>query len=130
MVAYCAFAKGRIPMPDQASRFRIFRDCREQIWIVRQKYLTIGRREESMTTLTVTAKGQITLKRDLLKHLGVGPGEKIEADKLPDGRIVVRAATRDGTISDFVGCLSQRGGPKLTIDEINEIASRGWAKRK
>ena len=83
-----------------------------------------------MTTLTVTAKGQITLKQDLLKHLGVGPGEKIEADKLPEGRIVVRAATRDGTISDFVGCLSQPGGPKLTIDEINEIASRVWAKRK
>lgn len=84
----------------------------------------------TMTTLTVTAKGQITLKQDLLKHLGVGPGEKIEADKLPDGRIVVRAAAQDGTISDFVGCLSQRGGQKLTIDEINEIAGRGWAKAK
>ena len=83
-----------------------------------------------MTTLTVTAKGQITLKRDLLRHLGVSPGEKIEADKLPDGRIVVRAATGDGSISDFVGCLSERHGPKLTIDEINEIARRGWAKAK
>jgi antitoxin PrlF len=83
-----------------------------------------------MTRLTVTAKGQITLKQELLKHLGVGPGEKIEADELPDGRIVVRAAARDGTISDFVGCLSQRGGRKLTIDEMNEIARRGWAKAK
>jgi bifunctional DNA-binding transcriptional regulator/antitoxin component of YhaV-PrlF toxin-antitoxin module len=83
-----------------------------------------------MTTLTVTAKGQITLKQDLLKHLGVGPGEKIEADKLPDGRIVVRAAAQDGTISDFIGCLSQRGDPKLTIDEMNEIASQGWAKAR
>src|SRR5258707_194210 len=43
-----------------------------------------------MTTLTVTAKGQVTFKRDLLKHLGVGPGEKVEADKLPDGWIVIR----------------------------------------
>ena len=42
-----------------------------------------------MTVLTITAKGQVTLKQDLLKHLGVSPGEKIEADKLPDGRIVV-----------------------------------------
>lgn len=83
-----------------------------------------------MTTLTVTAKGQITLKRDLLKHLGVSPGEKIEADKMPDGRIVVRAAAQDGPISDFIGCLSQRGDPKLTIDEMNAIASRGWAKAK
>jgi bifunctional DNA-binding transcriptional regulator/antitoxin component of YhaV-PrlF toxin-antitoxin module len=83
-----------------------------------------------MTTLTVTAKGQITLKRDLLRHLGVSPGEKIEADKLPDGRLVVKAATQNGTISDFVGCLAKPRGPKLTIKEINEIASRGWAQRK
>ncbi len=82
-----------------------------------------------MTTLTVTAKGQITLKQDLLEHLGVGPGQKIEAEPLPNGRVVVRAAAPNGTIADFIGCLSQPGGPKLTSAEINEIASRGWAKR-
>jgi antitoxin PrlF len=83
-----------------------------------------------MIRLTVTAKGQVTLKQDLLKHLGVSPGEKIEADKLPDGRIVVRAAAQDGTIADFIGCLSQPGGRKLTIDEMNEIAAQGWANSK
>ena len=83
-----------------------------------------------MTKLTVTAKGQVTLKQDLLKHLGVGPGEKIEADKLPDGRLVVRAAAQEGTIADFIGCLSRRGGRKLTLDQINKIAAEGWAKTK
>ena len=83
-----------------------------------------------MTTLTVTAKGQVTLKQDLLNHLGVAPGEKIEADKLPDGRIMVRAAAQDGTIADFIGCLSRRGGRKLTIQEINAIAAKGWAKAR
>lgn len=83
-----------------------------------------------MTTLTITTKGQVTLKRDLLKHLGVGPGEKIEADKLPNGRIVVKAAAPNGTIADFIGCLSQKGGPKLTIDQVNAMATRGWAKAK
>jgi len=85
-----------------------------------------------MTTLTVTAKGQVTLKQDLLKHLGVGPGERIEADKLPDGPIVVRAAVQDGSIADFIGSLSEHGGRKrkLTIDEMNEITTQGWAKRK
>jgi len=83
-----------------------------------------------MTTLTITTKGQGTLKRDLLKHLGVGPGEKIEADKLPDGRIIVKAVAPNGTIADFIGCLSQKGGRKLTIDEISAIAIRGWAKAK
>ena len=83
-----------------------------------------------MTTLTITAKGQVTLKQELLNHLGVGPGEKIEADKLPDGRIVVRAAAQDGTIAEFIGCLSQKSGQRLSIDQMNEIASQGWAKAK
>jgi bifunctional DNA-binding transcriptional regulator/antitoxin component of YhaV-PrlF toxin-antitoxin module len=100
----------------------------EWIWTVRQNCLAMEHRGEIMTTLTVTAKGQVTLKRDLLRHLGVSPGEKIEADKLPDGRLVVKAATQNGTISDFVGCLSKPGG--LTIKEVNEIAHRGWARRK
>jgi bifunctional DNA-binding transcriptional regulator/antitoxin component of YhaV-PrlF toxin-antitoxin module len=89
-----------------------------------------GRKQAGpMATLTVTAKGQVTLKKDLLKHLGVSPGEKIEADKLPDGRIMVRAAGQNGAIENFIGCLSQ-GGRKLTIRRINEIAARGWARTK
>ena len=48
-----------------------------------------------MPTLTVTAKGQITLKKELLRHLNVAPGEKVEADALPGGRIVVRAVRSD-----------------------------------
>ena len=81
-----------------------------------------------MTTLTITAKGQVTLKQSLLKHLGVSPGQKIEVDELPEGRVIVRAAKQGGAISDFVGCLSRQGGHKLTIDEINEIAAQGWAE--
>lgn len=64
-------------------------------------------RGKSMTTLTITAK-QVTLKRDLLRHLGVGPGEKVEIDKLPDGQIVVRAVTQNGPITNFIGCLSRK----------------------
>ncbi len=83
-----------------------------------------------MPTLKITAKGQVTLRKDLLKHLGVGPGQKIDVDKLPDGRITVRAAARKGTILDFIGCLSQKRGSVLTIDEMNQIAEKGWAGEK
>jgi bifunctional DNA-binding transcriptional regulator/antitoxin component of YhaV-PrlF toxin-antitoxin module len=38
------------------------------------------------TTLTVTARGQVTFRKDVLKHLGVQPGGKIHVDLLPDGR--------------------------------------------
>jgi len=83
-----------------------------------------------MTTLTITAKGQITLRRELLRHLNVVPGQRIEADKLPHGQLVVRAAAQEGSIADFSGCLAQKGGPRLSIDEINEIAAEGWARKQ
>lgn len=83
----------------------------------------------AMYTLTVTAKGQVTLRKDLLEHLGVHPGEKITVDKLPDGRVEVRAARPTGKISDAFNFLKRENGPSLSIEEIGEIAARGWAGR-
>jgi bifunctional DNA-binding transcriptional regulator/antitoxin component of YhaV-PrlF toxin-antitoxin module len=83
-----------------------------------------------MKTLTISAKGQVTLRKDLLQHLGVGPGEKVAVQKLPDGRIEVKAARPAGKISDVFGRLKRKDGPSLTIEEINEIAARGWAGRR
>ncbi len=81
-----------------------------------------------MTTLTITAKGQVTLKQSLLRHLGVGPGQKVEVDTLPEGKVVVKAARQEGAISDFIGCLSQHSSQSLTIDEIKDITEQGWAQ--
>jgi AbrB family looped-hinge helix DNA binding protein len=80
-----------------------------------------------MTTLTVTAKGQVTLRKDLLKHLGVQPGEKITVDKLPDGRIEVKAAHPGGRISDVFNILKREGARSLSIDEMNQIVAKAWA---
>jgi bifunctional DNA-binding transcriptional regulator/antitoxin component of YhaV-PrlF toxin-antitoxin module len=83
-----------------------------------------------MSTLTVTAKGQVTFRRDLLEHLGVRPGEKITVDKLPDGRIEVKAARPTGQISDVFNFLKRANGRSLSIQEMNEVAARGWAGKK
>jgi AbrB family looped-hinge helix DNA binding protein len=83
-----------------------------------------------MSTLTVTAKGQVTLRKDVLEHLGVHPGEKITVHKLPDGKIEVKAARPTGKISDVFGLLKKKGGPSLSIEEMNEIAARGWAGKR
>ncbi len=83
-----------------------------------------------MTTLTVTSKGQVTLRKDLLLHLGVGPGERIALAKLPDGRIEVRADRRLGQISKTFKMLKRQVGTKLLTDEINEVAARGWAGKR
>jgi AbrB family looped-hinge helix DNA binding protein len=82
-----------------------------------------------MSTLTVTAKGQMTLKKDLLEHLGVAPGQKVSVEKLPDGRIEVRAAPK-GDISQVFGILHDPNGPVFTIEEINDAIEKGWAGEK
>ncbi len=83
-----------------------------------------------MSTLTITAKGQVTLRRDILKHLGVHAGEKVTVEKLPDGRILVKAARPTGLISDVFDFLKRENGKSLSIEEINEIAAKGWAGKR
>jgi AbrB family looped-hinge helix DNA binding protein len=83
-----------------------------------------------MNTLTVTTKGQITLRKDLLRHLGVQPGEKVIVDKLPDGRIEMKAMRPAGKISDVFNVFKRKNGPTLSVEDINRIARRGWAGRR
>ena len=83
-----------------------------------------------MTTLTVTARGQVTFRRDVLQHLGIRPGEKIELDLLPDGRGILKAARLTGTIDGFVGLLAGRTKKVASIEEINAAAAQGWADKK
>ncbi len=82
-----------------------------------------------MLTLTVTAKGQVTFKKELLKHLGVIPGDKLEIDKLPDGRISIKAAKSGRKIGDAFGILVERNTKNISrsIEEIDALARDAWA---
>jgi antitoxin PrlF len=82
------------------------------------------------TTLTITAKGQVTLRKDVLRHLGVKPGEKVVVDFLPAGRAELRSAKSPATIDGFIGCLRRPESRPLSIAEITEIAAEGWAGRR
>ena len=83
-----------------------------------------------MATLTVTTKGQITLKQDLLRHLNVAPGQKVQVEKLPDGRLMVQPAVQTGSINNFIGSLEQKGGPRFTIAQIKKITEDAWAGKR
>ena len=83
-----------------------------------------------MTTLTITSRGQVTFRKDVLQHLGIKPGGKIELDLLPDGRGMIKAARPAAAIDGFVGLLAGRAKKIATIDEINEAAAQGWAGKK
>ena len=82
-----------------------------------------------MASLAVTVKGQVTLKRNLLQHLGIEPGERIEFEKLPGGELRIRAARPTGTIDGFIHALDGKVKLKksLSIEEMNDIIAAGWA---
>ena len=77
-------------------------------------------------TLTVTSKGQITLRKEVLAHLGARPGDKLDVDLLADGRMQLRPKRGTSAASIF-GMLVKPAAPPLAIEELNEIAAAGWA---
>ena len=83
-----------------------------------------------MASLTVTVKGQVTLKRDLLQHLGVKPGERIDIEKLPNGELRIKAAQPTGSIDGFLGLLAGKTRKVATVEELNEAAAAAWAGEK
>lgn len=82
-----------------------------------------------MTTLTVTARGQVTFRKDVLKHLGVQPGGKIHLDLLPDGRAELTAEKPNASFRELHGFLKDKtNGARLSIEEISDaIAESGAA---
>ena len=67
---------------------------------------------ETMTTLTVTKRGQVTFRKDVLRHLGIQPGAKIRLDLLPDGRAELRAERPQSSFRELHGFLSGQGNGK------------------
>jgi bifunctional DNA-binding transcriptional regulator/antitoxin component of YhaV-PrlF toxin-antitoxin module len=82
------------------------------------------------TTLTVTTRGQVTFRKEVLQHLGIKPGDKIELELLPEGYGLLKAARPAATIADFVGLLAGRTTKVASIKEINEAAAQGWADQE
>ena len=80
-----------------------------------------------MTTLTVTSRGQVTFRKEVLQHLGIKPGEKIEIDLLPEGRALLNAARPAGTIDGLIGLLAGPVDPAATPEERGERPAGGGA---
>ncbi len=78
------------------------------------------------TYLTVSAKGQVTLKKSVLAHLGVQPGQKLAVELRPSGGVELRPAPT-GKIADAFGLLKRPGQRAVSLDEINDAIERAWA---
>lgn len=81
-----------------------------------------------MATLTITSKGQVTFKKDLLKHLASKPGDQLDVSLLPGGRLEVKAVPSGG-IETIFGLLSGKTRKAASIEQIGAVAAEGWADK-
>jgi antitoxin PrlF len=78
-----------------------------------------------MTALTITAKGQVTLRRELLQYMGIAPGQQVEVHKQANGVLTLQAKAVQG-LKVFVGCLPPPS-KAMSVEEMNAIITSGWA---
>jgi len=85
-----------------------------------------------MITLTITKRGQVTLPRHVLQHLGIQAGGTIEIDLLHDGRVMLGTPRPKGTgsIEAFIGMLAGKTTKVATLEEIDEAIIAGWTGKE
>lgn len=82
-----------------------------------------------MTIVTVNPQGQIIVDEDVVKQLGVKPGDKLELSVLPGGKAEIGAPEKTLTFRDVKGMLHEAANGKvLTIEEINEVIEDAWVR--
>ena len=75
--------------------------------------------------LTVTAKGQITLRQAVLEHLHARPGDKLSVSLLPDGRVEIKAAGFAADISRARGLLRRPGQRPVSLAQMQAAIEQG-----
>jgi len=76
--------------------------------------------------LTVSARGQVVLPKELREKLGIRTGGKLKAE-IQDGRIVL--GRKSGSIMDLFGILHRPGMRPRTLDEMDEGIAKAVAAR-
>jgi AbrB family looped-hinge helix DNA binding protein len=90
-------------------------------------------KEMTMSTATVSSKGQITLPMSLRKALGIKPGDKVDLSAVGNRAILTKA--RKGDILAYVKNLKPTPGPVPTKKEtelmvMEEVAMHYERKRR
>jgi len=75
--------------------------------------------------LTVTAKGQVTLREAVLDHLGAGAGQKVLVSLLPEGRVELRSADSAPAIGRLRGALRRAGQRPVSLANMQEAIEQG-----
>jgi AbrB family looped-hinge helix DNA binding protein len=78
-----------------------------------------------VSQLTITTKGQVTLRRSVLEHLGLAPGSKVGVTLLPDGRVELRATGKGHSVSELRGALHLPEQRSVSLAEMQDPITRG-----
>jgi antitoxin PrlF len=65
----------------------------------------------------ITSKGQVTIPREVLDHLGVAAGDRVRFFLHPDGEVVARPVVPAARLR---GILARPGRRKVSVEEMNE----------
>ncbi len=71
-------------------------------------------------SIIVTASGQVTIPKDVLDQLGIGPGSKVDFRRHPDGTVELVGEEEKNVSSRFRNLLGH-AGPGPTTDEIMDM---------
>lgn len=77
-------------------------------------------------SLKLTAKGQLTLRKEHLHHLGISAGEYIQIIKLPDSSLKITAMPKKISINHVAGLLAHQVNKPFSIEEINQAISDAY----
>jgi len=77
-------------------------------------------------TMMLTAKGQFTFNKQLMKHLGVKPGQRVTIKRLPDGAIRIDAADKQIDLMSLAGSL--KTDICLTDAQLQEAIAQAHVK--
>ncbi|MDR2153407.1 MAG: AbrB/MazE/SpoVT family DNA-binding domain-containing protein [Burkholderiaceae bacterium] len=79
--------------------------------------------------LTLTAKGQFTINKQLMDHIGVKAGEKVLVKKQSDGTLKVESAKNQTDIMALAGSLKNKTRVKLTDEQLRQAITESYVRR-
>jgi AbrB family looped-hinge helix DNA binding protein len=82
-----------------------------------------------MVRLKITAKGQVTLRKEIREYLGVEIGDEIDVFFEEQGEVSVRPARKRHTKQELFGMFAHKATRAHSLEELDEAIRDGWAGR-
>ena len=79
--------------------------------------------------MTITARGQFTLNKGAMNHLGIQPGEKVTVSLEPDRTLRIAPATRKLSLDEVLARVSKYDVASASAEELDRLIAEG-AKRR